>query len=251
MGLLSDHRVVVTGAGDIGSVVATTLIEHGAEIEVWDSDPGALRECGPAGRCVDVTDVDAVGAAIEESFGAGPLTGLVTTVGALTVAPVVKLDPSDWRRVIDVNLTGTFLCCRAAATRMLAEEPPQVGRSIVTISSIGGLRGEPGIAHYSASKFGVIGLTESLARELGPSGIRVNSVCPGAVDSRMNTELIAMYAAESDAEPGSVRQTIVESTPLRRLATPTDVAGTVAYLLSDLASFVTGETIAVTGGLVF
>ena len=251
MGLLADHRVVVTGAGDIGSVVATALVEHGAEVEVWDSDPDALRACGLPGRRVDVTDAAAVDAAIEDSLDAGPLTGLVTTAGVLTVAPVVRLDPSDWRRVVDVNLTGTFLCCRAAAARMLTEEPPAVGRSIVTISSIGGLRGEPDIAHYSASKFGVIGLTESLARELGPSGIRVNSVCPGAVDSRMNTELLTTYAAAGGAEPSAVERTVIDATPLRRLSTPADVAGTVAYLLSDLASFVTGETIAVTGGLVF
>ena len=251
MGLLAGHRVVVTGVGDIGRVVATTLVEHGAEIEVWDSDPDALGECGLVGRCVDVTDSDEVHAAIGDSLSGGPLTGLVTTAGVLTAAPVVELDPADWRRVIDVNLTGTFLCCRAAAARMLAEESPGVGRSIVTMSSIGGLRGEPDIAHYSASKFGVIGLTESLARELGPSGIRVNSVCPGAVDSRMNSELIEMYAAGEGAEPSALERTIIESTPLRRLSTPADVAGTVTYLLSDLASFVTGESIAVTGGLVF
>ena len=251
MGLLSGHRVVVTGAGDIGGVVATTLVEHGAEIEVWDRDEDIPRALGLASRCVDVTDADAVDAAIKDSLGGGPLSGLVTTAGVLTVAPVVDLDPADWRRVIDVNLTGTFLCCRAAARRMLGEESPAVGRSIVTFSSIGGLRGEPDIAHYSASKFGVIGLTQSLSRELGPSGIRVNSVCPGAVDSRMNTELIAMYAADEGVEPAVVEQTIIDSTPLRRLSTPSDVAGTVAYLLSDLARFVTGEAIAVTGGLVF
>ena len=113
---------------------------------------------------------------------------------------MVDLDPVDWRRVIDVNLTGTFLCCQAGARRMLSEEPPAVGRSIVTFSSIGGLRGEPDIAHYSASKFGVIGFTQSLARELGPSGIRVNSVCPGAVDSRMNTEIIEVYATDEGVD---------------------------------------------------
>jgi NAD(P)-dependent dehydrogenase (short-subunit alcohol dehydrogenase family) len=251
MGLLAGHRVVVTGAGDIGAVVATTLIQHGAEIEVWDSDPEVLQESGLPGRCVEVTDSDAVDAAIGAALDGGPLTGLVTTAGILTVAPVVALDPSDWRRVIDVNLTGTFLCCRAAAARMLSEEPPAVGRSMVTVSSIGGLRGEPDIAHYSASKFGVIGLTESLARELGPSGIRLNSVCPGAVESRMNSELIANYAAGNAAEPGTLEQAIIQSTPLRRLSTPADVAGTVTFLLSDLADFVTGESIAVTGGLVF
>lgn len=251
MGLLSDHRVVITGVGDIGGVVATALMAHGAEVEVWDSNPDVLRESGLPGRCVDVTDAGAVDVAMKDSHGACALTGLVTTAGVLSVAPVVELDPSDWRRVIEVNLTGTFLCCRAAAQRMLSEDPPAVGRSIVTLSSIGGLRGEPDIAHYSASKFGVIGLTESLARELGPSGIRVNSVCPGAVDSRMNTELITTYAAGGGAQPSAVEQTIIESTPLRRLSTPADVAGTVVYLLSDLASFVTGEAVAVTGGLVF
>ena len=251
MGLLSGHRVVVTGAGDIGGVVAATLVEHGAEIEVWDRDEDVPRALGLAGRAVDVTDADAVDAAMQAALGAGPLTGLVTTAGVLTIAPVVELDPADWRRVIDVNLTGTFLCCRYAARRMLSEPPSAVGRSIVTFSSIGGLRGEPDIAHYSASKFGVIGLTQSLCRELGPSGIRVNSVCPGAVDSRMNTEIIATYAADEGVEPEVVEQTIVDSTPLRRLSTPADVAGTVTYLLSDLARFVTGEAIAVTGGLVF
>ena len=251
MGLLSDHRVVVTGAGDIGGVVAATLAEHGAEVEVWDRDEDALSALGLASRCVDVTDEASVDAAISDCFGTGTLTGLVTSAGVLTVAPVVELDPADWRKVIEVNLTGTYLCCRAAARRMLSEEPPPVGRSIVTFSSIGGLRGEPDIAHYSASKFGVVGLTQSLARELGPSGIRVNSVCPGAVDSRMNTELIEVYATDDGVEPGAVEQAIVDSTPLRRLSTPADVAGTVVYLLSDLARFVTSEAIAVTGGLVF
>ena len=178
MALLSDHRVVVTGVGDIGGVVAATLVEHGADVEVWDRDEGALRDLGLPGRCVDVTDEAAVDAAVNDCFSTDGLTGLVTSAGVLTIAPVVDLDPVDWRKVIEVNLTGTYLCCRAAARRMLAEEPPSVGRSIVTFSSIGGLRGEPDIAHYSASKFGVIGFTQSLARELGPSGIRVNSVCP-------------------------------------------------------------------------
>ena len=251
MGLLSDHRVVVTGVGDIGGVVAATIVEHGAEVEVWDRDEDALRDLGLPGRHVDVTDDAAVDAAIDDCFPGDALTGLVTSAGVLTIAPVVDLDAADWRRVIDVNLTGTFLCCRAAARRMVAEEPPAVGRSIVTFSSIGGLRGEPDIAHYSASKFGVIGFTQSLAREIGPSGIRVNSVCPGAVDSRMNTELIDVYATDEGVEPDVVAQTIVDSTPLRRLSTPADVAGTVAYLLSDLAGFVTSEAIAVTGGLVF
>ena len=251
MGMLSDHHVVVTGVGDIGGVVAATIVEHGAEVEVWDSNEDALRDLGLPSRCVDVTDEAAVDAAISDCFRGEALTGLVTSAGVLTVAPVVELDPADWRKVIDVNLTGTFLCCQAAARRMLAEEPPAVGRSIVTFSSIGGLRGEPDIAHYSASKFGVIGFAQSLAREVGPSGIRVNSVCPGAVDSRMNTELIDVYATDEGVEPGVVEQTIIDSTPLRRLSTPADVAGTVVYLLSDLARFVTGEAIAITGGLVF
>ena len=251
MGLLSNHRVVVTGAGDIGRAVATALVEQGAEVEVWDRDDDALDDLGLPGRAVDVTDQDAVDAAAQAALGTGPLTGLVTTAGILTTAPVVELDPADWRRVIDVNLTGTFLCCRAAARRMLSQEQSPVGRSIVTISSIGGLRGEPEIAHYSASKFGVIGLTESLARELGAAGIRVNSLCPGAVDSRMNTELTEAYAAASGVEPPVMERTIVDQTPLGRLATPADVAGTAVYLLSDLSSFVTGEAVAVTGGLVF
>lgn len=250
MGLLSEQRVVVTGAGDIGRSVATTLVESGAEVEIWDSDEGALEAARLPSRVVDVTNPEAVDIAVESALPSGPLTGMVTTAGILTIAPVIDLDPAEWRNVIDVNLTGTFLCCRAAARRMLSEHPPAVDRSIVTISSIGGLRGEAEIAHYCASKFGVLGLTQSMSRELGPVGIRVNSVCPGAVDSRMNTELIDAYAATSCVEPAAAIQDVVGHTALRRLARPADVGGTVVYLLSDLSRFVTGEAIAVTGGLV-
>ena len=120
MGLLSNHRVVVTGAGDIRRAVATALVEQGAEVEVWDRDEDALDDLGLAGRAVDVTDPEAVDAAAQAAQDTGSLTGLVTTAGILSMAPVVELDPADWRRVIDVNLTGTFLCCRAAARRMLS-----------------------------------------------------------------------------------------------------------------------------------
>ena len=249
MGLLDRRRAVVTGGGDIGMVVARRLAEHGARTEVWDVSEAALAEAAASGlgaRAVDVTDRGQVEqAAARARDEHGPVTALVNTAAVARFGSVAEIDPDRWQETIDVNLTGVFLVCRAFAPLMAAAG----GGSIVNISSIGGLRGEPDFSGYCASKFGVIGLTQSLAREVGPAGVRVNAVCPGAVESEMNTATMARDARLHGASLAEVEDRILARTALRKLVQPGEVADAVAFLASDMASGITAESLSVTGGV--
>ncbi len=239
---------MVTGAGDIGRVVAQRLSDHGASLEVWDASDEALSGVESdriAVRRVDVADRGAVQAAAEGAVGSGAVDTLVNTAAVARFGSVEDLDPDHWQETLDVNLTGVYLCCRAFIGPMAAAG----GGSIVNISSVGGLRGEPDFASYCASKFGVIGLTQSLAREVGPHGIRVNAVCPGAVESQMNTDTMARDARRYGITVEDVEQRIVARTALGRLVKPGDIADAVVFLASDLSSCITAESLAVTGGI--
>ena len=248
MSLLEGRSAVVTGAGDIGGVVAQRLHDHGASVEVWDASAAALSRVEADGigvRQVDVTDRDAVTSAAEDAVAVGPVNVLANTAAVARFGSVADLDPDQWQETLDVNLTGVYLCCRAFVALMAATG----GGSIVNISSIGGLKGEPDFASYCASKFGVIGLTQSLAREVGPFNIRVNAVCPGAVESQMNTDTMARDARRYGITIDDVEQRILTRTALGRLVQPGDVADAVVFLASDLSSCITAESLAVTGGI--
>ena len=239
---------MVTGLGDIGRVVAQRLHEHGASVEAWDASASALSSVESdriAVRLVDVTDRDAVQAAAEDATRGAAVDTLVNTAAIARFGSVEDLDPDQWQETIDVNLTGVYLCCRAFVGLMAAAG----GGSIVNISSVGGLRGEADFAGYCASKFGVIGLTQSLAREVGSSAIRVNAVCPGAVESQMNTETMARDARRHSITVEDVEQRILARTALGRLVQPGDVADAVVFLASDMSSCITAESLAVTGGV--
>ena len=144
------------------------------------------------------------------------------------------MSDEDWRIVIETNLSGTFHTCRAAARGMMKRR----SGSIVNVSSIVGLHGNPGQANYSASKAGIIGLTKALARELGNRGVRANVVAPGYVDTRL-TQVIA----------DEMKELMLANTPLGRFGRPEDIAGAVRFLCSEEASFITGEVLMVDGGL--
>ena len=144
------------------------------------------------------------------------------------------MSDEDWRVVIETNLSGTFHTCRAAARGMMKRR----SGSIVNVSSIVGLHGNPGQANYSASKAGIIGLTKALARELGNRGVRANVVAPGYVDTRL-TQVIA----------DEMKELMLANTPLGRFGRPEDIAGAVRFLCSEEASFITGEVLMVDGGL--
>ncbi len=165
---------------------------------------------------------------------AGDLDILVNNAGLTRDGLIVRMSDDDWHDVIGTNLGGVFHTSRAAARGMMKRR----GGAIVNISSVVGLRGNPGQTNYSASKAGIIGFTKALARELGNRGVRANVVAPGYVDTRL-TQIIA----------DEMKSLMLQNTPLGRFGTPRDIAGAVRFLCSDDASFITGEVLLVDGGL--
>lgn len=233
---------VITGAGrGIGAVLARHAVKEGYRVAAWDLDGEAVRAvaaeigdaCVPA--AVDVADESSVRAAM----GALPVAPslVVNNAGIVRFGPLLELAAADWRAALDVNLTGTFLVARVAAARMVAEG---LGGSIVNIASINGLAAAPGAGAYTSSKAGVVKLSEHMALEWGAHGIRVNAVAPGLIDAGMSEPINADPAAR-EARSGRV--------PLGRLGTADDIAEAVLFLGSEKAAYVTGQTLAVDGGI--
>ncbi len=225
------------GARGLGEAYVRALHNAGARVVVADvlTGPGTAlaTELGERGRFqpLDVTDEDAWVAAVDDTVAAwGTIDVLVNNAGIANAAPIEHFSLAKWNAVIAVNLTGTFLGCRAVVPVMKA-----AGRgSIINISSVEGMRGSPHLHGYTAAKFGVRGLTKGLAVELGPSGIRVNSVHPGLILTDMTTRI--------DPEHLDI--------PLGRPGTVDDVAGTVVFLASDASSFTSGAEFVVDGGMI-
>jgi 3-oxoacyl-[acyl-carrier protein] reductase len=185
------------------------------------------------GRAVqaDVSDPEQARRLVEE---AGELDILVNNAGLTRDGLLARMSDDDWRTVIDTNLGGVFHTCRAAARGMMKRRRG----SIVNVSSIVGLHGNPGQTNYSASKAGIIGFTKALARELGNRGVRANVVAPGYVTTRLTGVL-----------PDELKDAMLANTPLGRFGEPGDVAAAVRFLCSDEAAFITGEVLLVDGGL--
>jgi len=165
---------------------------------------------------------------------AGDLDILVCNAGVTRDGLIARMSDEDWRTVVDTNLGGVFATCRAAARGMMRR---RCG-SIVNLTSVVGIHGNPGQTNYAASKAGIIGFTKALARELAPRGVRVNAIAPGYIETAL-----------TDVLPERVRKAILDATPLGRLGAPADVAAAVRFLCSDEASFITGEVLLVDGGL--
>jgi 3-oxoacyl-[acyl-carrier protein] reductase len=196
-----------------------------------DEAEEVAREAEGKAVAADVSDVADARRLVEE---AGDLDILVNNAGLTRDGLIARMSDDDWDAVIDTNLRGTFHTCRAVARGMMKRRQG----SIVNISSIVGVHGNPGQTNYSASKAGIIGFTKALARELGIRGVRANVVAPGYIDTRLTQVL--------DDE---LREAMLSSTPLGRFGDPEDVAGAVRFLCSDEASFITGEVLLVDGGL--
>jgi NAD(P)-dependent dehydrogenase (short-subunit alcohol dehydrogenase family) len=226
-----DHRAIVTGGSrGIGRAIADALGDAGAQVSVFDVDEPDRLEKHRFVR-IDIADSNSVRAAMAE-FSKAP-TLLVNNAGITRDRSIAKMSDADWAAVLNVNLTGTFNMIRAVAPRMIEQG---FGR-IVNITSINGLRGKFGQANYSAAKAGLIGLTKTAARELGPKGVTVNAVALGMV----MTEMVRVL-------PEEVLIAAVDEAVLLELADPQDISNTVLFLLSDAARCITGEILRVDSG---
>lgn len=237
--------LVTGGSRGIGRATVRALARDGFDVAFcYRSDDEAARalekeaaEAGErvVGTRVDVTDAVRVRewiAATEE--GLGPVTAAVTAAGITRDNPLVLMEDEQWRQVIDTNLNGVYHVCRAVVFGMMKRR----GGAIVNLSSVAGVYGHGSQANYSASKAGIIGLTRSLAKETGRSGVRVNAVAPGFIETDMVAEM-----------NDKARKEALSSIPLRRMGTADEVADLVAYLVSDRAAYITGAVFQIDGGI--
>jgi meso-butanediol dehydrogenase / (S,S)-butanediol dehydrogenase / diacetyl reductase len=251
--LREGQRALVTGAGTgIGRAIAEALAAAGARVAVTDLDVANARAVaepleGAIAFRLDVTDAAETRRIVERAAAdLGGLEIVCANAGVSTMRPVVDLSEEEWDHNMAVNAKGVFLTDQAAVRHFLANG---VTGAIVNTASLAGKQGAPLLAHYAASKFAVVGFTQSLAREVAPHGIRVNCVCPGFVRTSMQDREVFWEAQLRGMTPAAVRDEYVSLTPLGRLEEPEDVADVVVFLASDAARFITGESLNVTGGV--
>jgi NAD(P)-dependent dehydrogenase (short-subunit alcohol dehydrogenase family) len=244
------HAVVTGGGRGIGAAIATALAAEGARVTLMGRKEAQLKgkaqtlPIGQAVRC-DVTEEAAVaGAFAEASRGFGPVAILVNNAGAAESAPLVRTSLELFRRMLDVNLIGTFLCSRAALPDMLEAS---FGR-IVNVASIAGLKGAAYVSAYCAAKHGVVGLTRALALETATKGVTVNAVCPSYTDTEMAQRAIGNIVRKTGRSAAEAEAELVGKNPQGRLIRPEEVAATVLWLCAPGAEAITGQAIAVAGG---
>jgi NAD(P)-dependent dehydrogenase (short-subunit alcohol dehydrogenase family) len=245
---LTGKVALVVGAGGLGSAIASGLADFGARLAIADLDVEAAkrvaRRCARPGRGggstlalgVDITNPAQVRAAIPAlEQAAGRIDILVNAAGVIVRKPATDFTPSEWRRVIDVNLSGVFYITQAVGQGMIERG---YGR-VLTLASVSSLLGHPHHAPYAASKGGVALLTKVLATEWAPHGVTANAIGPTYIETNLNSEELA--------QPG-VRAGLVSKIPMGRLGLPEDLVGAAVFLCSDAASFVTGQVLYVDGG---
>jgi dehydrogenase/reductase SDR family protein 4 len=244
---LTGRRALVTGASrGIGLAVAAALAQRGAAVAITGRKPenlsaaaGQLQNAGADLRTFvcHQGDPEAVSHLFEQ-LDQATFTPDIVVINAATnpvFGPLMDLDLDGWRKILDVNLTGALVTAQAAARRLL----PQQRGSIIFMASIAGIEPLPGLGAYSVSKAGLLGLMRTLAKELGPSGIRVNAVAPGLIETRFSAALF---------QDRTAYEHIIGHTPLGRHGQPDDIGGAVVFLASDASAYMTGQTLIVDGG---
>ena len=244
---LNGKIALVTGAArGIGQAIALQLAADGADLALcdvqadWLADTAAkVRELGRRAEtyAMDVSNGTAVGAAVARVIADfGRIDVLVNNAGITRDTLLVRMSEEDWDAVLDINLKGAFLVTKAVAKQMMKQR----AGSIVNIASVVGIMGNAGQANYTASKAGLIALTRTMAKELGGRNVRVNAVAPGFIRTAMTDKL-----------PEAAREAMLRLVPLGRAGEPADVAKSVVFLAGDAAAYVTGQTLAVCGGMVW
>ncbi|RKP43471.1 SDR family NAD(P)-dependent oxidoreductase [Trinickia fusca] len=253
---LDDIHAIVTGGGSgIGAATAEALVNAGARVTLMGRDMIRLHtqreRLAPDQRsaihceAVDITQADAVDGAFERASQAfGPATILINNAGQAQAAPFTKTDAELWQRMLDVNLTGVFLCTQAALPAMLERG---YGR-IVNVASTAGQIGYPYVAAYCAAKHGVIGLTRSLALEVATKGVTVNAVCPGYTETELLYASIDQVIAKTGRSEAEARAVLQSNNPQQRFVDPHEVANAVLWLVQRESASITGQSISISGG---
>jgi 3-hydroxybutyrate dehydrogenase len=250
--LTGQHAVVTGGGSGIGAAVARALVTAGAQVTLMGRDAArlayqaeVLSEAGTVHvQSVDVTSADSVAAAFAASCEQGFIDILVNNAGQAEAAPFAKTDLALWKRMLDVNLTGVFLCTQEVLPGMLDRRS---GR-IVNVASTAGQVGYAYVAAYCAAKHGVIGMTRSLALEVAARGVTVNAVCPGYTETGLLEQSIEKIVAQTGRSEDEAREALLRSNPQRRFVTPDEVAGSALWLCLPESRSITGQTISISGG---
>jgi len=263
--LANRHALVTGGSRGIGAAIGRRLLADGAAVTLLGRDAASLDAAATALRAstrvgaapgaptggrvftvvADITDADSVAEAMARATQqAGPIHVLINNAGQATSAPFGKTDLQTWRRMLDVNLTGTFLCTQAALPAMLEAG---WGR-VVNVASTAGLVGYGYVSAYCAAKHGVIGLTRALALELATKGVTVNAVCPGYTETDIVRDAVAHIVGKTGRTEAQARAELSARNPQRRLVQPEEVADAVAWLCQPTAAAITGQAIPVAGG---
>lgn len=250
---LRGKRIVITGGGGgIGLCIAQQLVQQGARVAICDVDQSALdaasdvlgAEVAAIANVSDDDQVEAFFAEVQKTLGG--LDALVNNAGiAGPTGGVEEISPADWRRCIDISLTGQFLCTHHAVPLLKATG----GGAIVNISSAAGRFGYAYRTPYSAAKWGVIGFTQSLAKELGPSNIRVNAILPGIIEGPRMESVIAARARQTGVSHDQMKEDYLNRISLRRMTPPEDVADMAAFLISDAGRNLSGQSFPVDGNV--